>query len=297
MTPAAASSASAAAPSPALTSTGGGRVGGTTRVVAERDGVEGRRLHAVVEGQTDHDDPLDAVPAQHVVEAGRRLGAGDRVAHREAAVAVLAARALAHRLAGDDEAGMQLGAPRVAHAVHRPRPAVGDEVRRARRVPVLGVHDGRPGRDRGRDLVVDGVDHVCRARRRRATRRDRRSRSGRRPPPAPCGRRSPVMVTLRDASVDPAARREPSRAIVARRAARDAVPAVASRDAAAIGAPPRGPQHRRLPADDGPAVPARRAARAARSASSTSSARLPRLRRPPGRLLRRRRARRRSPTG
>ena len=50
---------------------------------------------------------------------------------------------------------MELGPPRLVHAVDRPGPAVLGEVRRDRRVPVLRVDDQRVGSPRGADLGLD----------------------------------------------------------------------------------------------------------------------------------------------
>jgi hypothetical protein len=55
---------------------------------------------------------------------------------------------------------VQLRAPGALHAVDRPHAAVLGEVRRVRRVPVLRVHDERPGGPCGPDLVVDRGDHA-----------------------------------------------------------------------------------------------------------------------------------------
>ncbi len=86
----------------------------------------------------------------------RRTGhvPGHRVPDREAGVAVLAVAALADNAVPLEhlETGHQLCPPRAGDAVHGPRPAVGVEVRRAGRVPVLGEHDQRPGGAGGLDL-------------------------------------------------------------------------------------------------------------------------------------------------
>ena len=82
------------------------------------------------------------------------------IAHGESRVAVLASGALTHRRAGDDQLGMQLGAPRVAHAVHRPHAAILLEVGRVGWMPVLGVQHGRAGPASGGDLGIARIDHL-----------------------------------------------------------------------------------------------------------------------------------------
>ena len=86
--------------------------------------------------------------SRSAAELGRLLLAAHGVADREPRVAVSAVDALAHDRPDDRQVAVQLGAPGVGHAVHRPHPAVLGEVRRRRRVPVLGVDDGRARRRR-----------------------------------------------------------------------------------------------------------------------------------------------------
>ena len=105
---------------------GGDGVGRDGRPEAEPERVERGRLDAVVGRQADDDDRLDAAVAEDVLELGRDRLAGDRVAHREAGVAVLAVGALAdaRRVVGQRERRVELRAPRAADAVDRPDAAV-----------------------------------------------------------------------------------------------------------------------------------------------------------------------------
>src|SRR5918996_5721287 len=80
------------------------------------------------------------------------------VADAEAAVAVLALRALPDDVADDPEHGMELGAPGPLDAVHGPDPTVLLEVRGRWRVPVLRVNDRRASALRRVDLLVHGRD-------------------------------------------------------------------------------------------------------------------------------------------
>ena len=73
----------------------GDRIGQDGGVEAEAARVERGRLDAVVGREADDDDALDARRREEALELGRDGLAGDRVAHREARVAVLAVGALA----------------------------------------------------------------------------------------------------------------------------------------------------------------------------------------------------------
>jgi hypothetical protein len=122
---------------------------------AESGSIERRRLHAVIGGEAADDDPADVAPAEEAFELGRCRLAGDRVAHREPGVAVLAVGALADPRPIDDESRMELRAPRAGDTVDRPDAAVAGEVGRRFGVPVLGVDNERATGRRRRDLGVD----------------------------------------------------------------------------------------------------------------------------------------------
>ena len=118
----------------------GDRVGQDRGLEAEADRVEGRRLDAVVGGEADDHDALDASARAGAPRA--RSGSvspltGSRIV--KPGVAVLAVDALADpgRIVGHDQARVQLGAPRARDAVDRPDPAVLREMRRRLGVPVL----------------------------------------------------------------------------------------------------------------------------------------------------------------
>ena len=161
-------------------------------LVAEGERVEDGRPDAVVRRQPADHDPPDAAAPQEPVQLRRDGRAGQRVAHREAGVAVLAVRALADRRPGiGDESRVELRAPRAADAVDGPRAAVLGEVGSGRGMPVLGVGDeGARGAGGGDLLVEDREDRLAR-RPRRGRRPGRRSRSGRRRRGGPSPRRTP----------------------------------------------------------------------------------------------------------
>src|SRR5437867_2588261 len=111
------------------------------RVVPEPESVEGGLLHAVVRGESDDHDPLDRARAEQVVEAGAAALPAREVLDAEAGVAVLQAGRLADPVADDLQLRVELRAPRVAHTMHGPLPAMDLEMRCRRRVPILRVHD------------------------------------------------------------------------------------------------------------------------------------------------------------
>ena len=160
VTPAASISASARSPSPASRSTAA-MASVRTDVWKPSAAASMRgRLDAVVGGEPGHDDGIHAGVAKQRLELGGDGLAGDRVAHREARIAVLAVGALADpwRVIGECQVGMELRAPRVGDAVDRPDAAVLGEVRRGRRVPVLGGDDDRAVGAGHLDLAVDRRD-------------------------------------------------------------------------------------------------------------------------------------------
>ena len=65
------------------------------RRVAEPRGIQGGRLDAVVGGEADDHDSLDAPMAEQAVQIGRDRLAGGRIAHREAGIAIFSVGALA----------------------------------------------------------------------------------------------------------------------------------------------------------------------------------------------------------
>ena len=102
------------------------RVGQDVGLEAEPGGVERRRLDAVVGRQADDDDAGDGGGAQERLELGGDRLPADRVAHREARIAVLAVGALAdpRRVVGECQVRVELRAPRARHAMDRPDAAV-----------------------------------------------------------------------------------------------------------------------------------------------------------------------------
>src|SRR5204863_2627352 len=88
-----------------------------------------------------------------------RLSAPE-IAHAEAGVPVSPIRALADDLAFDPEVGMESGSPRVVHAMDRPDPAIGREVRRVLRMPILRVRDERPSVARPLELGIGHSGHA-----------------------------------------------------------------------------------------------------------------------------------------
>ena len=83
------------------------------------EGVQGRRLHAVVGGQAADVNRMDAAGGKIRVQAGRTP---PRVVEESAVAVDVGVNAFAEDAgdAGAVEAGMQLGARRVLHAMHRP---------------------------------------------------------------------------------------------------------------------------------------------------------------------------------
>jgi hypothetical protein len=75
---------------------GADALGQERHIVATLAGIERGGQDAVVGRQSQDDERRDAVSSKEVVQLGRDSGAADRVAQREAAVAVLAADALAY---------------------------------------------------------------------------------------------------------------------------------------------------------------------------------------------------------
>src|SRR5215207_3295150 len=101
--------------------------------------VEAGLLHAVVGGQPDDDDAVDTAIAQQLLEARLAPFARRQVRDAEARVAVFRSCRFVDDLADDLQVGVQVRAPCLADAVHRPLSSVLGEVRRVGRMPVLRV--------------------------------------------------------------------------------------------------------------------------------------------------------------
>jgi hypothetical protein len=114
---------------------------------------------AVIGGQSADHESLDAARSKEMFEERRIRLSALGVAHAETGVPVPPIRALADDLAFDPELGVEGRSPRVVHAMDRPDPAIGREVGRVLRMPILRVRDERPSVARLLELCIGHRRH------------------------------------------------------------------------------------------------------------------------------------------